>query len=68
MTATQGQQNQMQNQTMQKPKMPMMAGGGNTLKWSRTKPVIWFRSTPQTEKAKAKYSRLTFPSFHLLLN
>ena len=24
MTATQGQQNQMQNQTMQKPKMPMM--------------------------------------------
>ena len=28
MTATQGQQNQMQNQTMQKPKMPMMAGGG----------------------------------------
>jgi hypothetical protein len=29
MTATQGQQNQMQNQTMQKQKMPMMAGGGN---------------------------------------
>ena len=30
MTATQGQQNQMQNQTMQKPKMPMMGmkGGG----------------------------------------
>ena len=28
MTATQGQQNQMQNQTMQSPKMPMMAGGG----------------------------------------
>ena len=28
MTTTQGQQNQMQNQTMQKPKMPMMAGGG----------------------------------------
>ena len=28
MTATQGQQNQMQNQTMQKPKMPMMADGG----------------------------------------
>ena len=31
MTATQGQQNQMQNQTMQKPKMPMMAGGGKTM-------------------------------------
>jgi len=29
MTATQGQQNQMQNQTMQKPKMPMMSGGGS---------------------------------------
>ena len=30
MTTTQGQQNQMQNQTMQKPKMPMMGmkGGG----------------------------------------
>ena len=28
MTTTQGQQNQMQNQTMQSPKMPMMAGGG----------------------------------------
>ena len=30
MTATQGQQNQMQNETMQKPKMPMMGtkGGG----------------------------------------
>ena len=28
MTATQGQQNQMQNQMMQQPKMPMMAGGG----------------------------------------
>ena len=28
MTATQGQQNMMQNQAMQKPKMPMMAGGG----------------------------------------
>lgn len=28
MTTTQSQQNQMQNQTMQKPKMPMMAGGG----------------------------------------
>ena len=28
MTATQGQQNQMQNQMLQQPKMPMMAGGG----------------------------------------
>lgn len=37
MTATQGQQNQMQNQTMQKPKMPMMAGGGNTLKMVKNK-------------------------------
>ena len=36
MTATQGQQNQMQNQTMQKPKM-MMAGGGNTLKMVKNK-------------------------------
>ena len=33
MTATQGQQNQMQNQTMQKPKMPMMGmKGGGSLK------------------------------------
>ena len=37
MTATQGQQNQMQNQTMQKPKMPMMAGGGDTLKMVKNK-------------------------------
>ena len=28
MSAKQGQQNQMQNQMMQQPKMPMMAGGG----------------------------------------
>ena len=37
MTATQGQQNQMQNQTMQKPKMPKMAGGGDTLKMVKNK-------------------------------
>ena len=37
MTTTQGQQNQMQNQTMQKPKMPMMAGGGDTLKMVKNK-------------------------------
>lgn len=29
MTSTQGQQNMMQNQMMQKPKMPAMAMGGN---------------------------------------
>ena len=36
MTATQGQQNQMQNQTMQKPKMPMMGmKGGVASRWSK---------------------------------